>query len=94
MLLDLKDTICSFGHWPITAGTVVNLFFIQNNTERLGKYVGKFDGREEIFVLKRSSFVISVNTGKACMGFNEMIAKGDFLAASDRNSCNSSSVCR
>jgi len=38
----------------------VNLFFIQNKTDKFGKYFGREDGREVRSTWKRSSLVISV----------------------------------
>ena len=38
----------------------MKLFFMQNKTDKFGKYFGRLDGRDVRFTWKRSSFVTSV----------------------------------
>jgi len=45
----------------MTAGTSSKRFFMQKRMERLGRYWGSEEGREEMFTWKRSSFVMLVS---------------------------------
>ena len=44
---DLKDTIERFGNLERMGGMVLKLFFIQNNICRLGKKVGRKEGKDD-----------------------------------------------